>query len=408
MYTNSTPTNFFNGSIDEARIWNVARTATQIQQSFTSALQGNETGLVGYYDFNHGVPGGNNTSINVTVNAVNTASNGTLTNFAKNGSISNFVEGFNGILDIVGAAIICANSTSQYAYPIAGGTWTVSNGAAATVSANGLLTTTTAENLTLTYTYTINGCVKTASRALVISAPSITVQPSTTAQNLCLNATSTPLTVTATNIGITYQWYRNTTASNTGGTLISGATSASYTPPTNLTGTTYYYCVVSGTCTPAFTSDVSGAITVSPTSVAGTITGANSICSGTTTTLTLAGNTGTIQWQQLIGSTWTDIVGATNTTFTSPALTQNTSYRAVVTSGFCSAVNTASFNVVVNSALLLTAQPSTATQNICFNGIPASLSVTATGSGLTYQWYRNTTASNTGCLLYTSPSPRDS
>jgi gliding motility-associated-like protein len=49
-----------------------------------------------------------------------------------------------------------------------------------------------------------------------------------------------------------------------------------------------------------------------------------------------------------MGSTWTDIAGATNTTFTSPVLSQNTSYRAVVTSGFCSAVNTTTFNVVVN------------------------------------------------------------
>ena len=41
----------------------------------------------------------------------------------------------------------------------------------------------------------------------------------------------------------TYQWYRNTTDSNTGGTLISGATAASYTIPTNLTasGSPYYY-----------------------------------------------------------------------------------------------------------------------------------------------------------------------
>ncbi|GEM_PF-878836 len=40
-----------------------------------------------------------------------------------------------------------------------------------------------------------------------------------------------------------YQWYSNTTASNTGGQAISGATEASYTFTPAATGTLYYYCV---------------------------------------------------------------------------------------------------------------------------------------------------------------------
>jgi hypothetical protein len=48
---------------------------------------------------------------------------------------------------------------------------------------------------------------------------------------------------------LTYQWYLNTTASNSGGTLISGATASSYSTPTSLTaGTYYYYCVVTNYC----------------------------------------------------------------------------------------------------------------------------------------------------------------
>ncbi|MCL2765774.1 MAG: formylglycine-generating enzyme family protein, partial [Treponema sp.] len=43
-----------------------------------------------------------------------------------------------------------------------------------------------------------------------------------------------------------YQWYRNTSSSNNGGTPIAGATSDNYELPVNLTvGTHYYYCVVS-------------------------------------------------------------------------------------------------------------------------------------------------------------------
>lgn len=62
---------------------------------------------------------------------------------------------------------------------------------------------------------------------------------------------------------VTYQWYSNTTKSNTGGTVISGATSASYTPSTSTLGTLYYYCEATG-CDPEETvaSNVSGGYTV--------------------------------------------------------------------------------------------------------------------------------------------------
>lgn len=44
---------------------------------------------------------------------------------------------------------------------------------------------------------------------------------------------------------ITYQWYRNSTASTEGSTAIEGATSASFAPSTAQTGVTYYYAVAS-------------------------------------------------------------------------------------------------------------------------------------------------------------------
>lgn len=44
---------------------------------------------------------------------------------------------------------------------------------------------------------------------------------------------------------LTYQWYSSESDSNTGGTIVSGATSSEFSIPTNLTETTYYYCVVS-------------------------------------------------------------------------------------------------------------------------------------------------------------------
>jgi hypothetical protein len=40
----------FQGGLDEVRIWNTARTQTQIQNTLNSQLNGNEIGLVGYYN----------------------------------------------------------------------------------------------------------------------------------------------------------------------------------------------------------------------------------------------------------------------------------------------------------------------------------------------------------------------
>lgn len=45
------------------------------------------------------------------------------------------------------------------------------------------------------------------------------------------------------NGAISYQWYKSLTNTNGGGTLIEGATQNTYTPPTEETGTVYYYAV---------------------------------------------------------------------------------------------------------------------------------------------------------------------
>jgi len=45
---------YYNGLLDEIRIWNVALTESQIQSYRATELTGNETGLVGYWNFNEG------------------------------------------------------------------------------------------------------------------------------------------------------------------------------------------------------------------------------------------------------------------------------------------------------------------------------------------------------------------
>ncbi len=81
---------FFNGSIDEVRIWNEVRTLAQIQANMSKELTASaEPTLLAYYTFNQGIANGTNTGLTVLADMKNT-NNGTLNNFALSGSTSNF------------------------------------------------------------------------------------------------------------------------------------------------------------------------------------------------------------------------------------------------------------------------------------------------------------------------------
>ncbi len=98
---------YFKGNIDEVRIWNVARTAGEINNSKNLELVGNETGLVSYYNFNQGINAGNNIAVTAAIDATGT-NNGTVTNFTLTGATSNWISGpaashlnFDGVNDYV-------------------------------------------------------------------------------------------------------------------------------------------------------------------------------------------------------------------------------------------------------------------------------------------------------------------
>ena len=83
---------FFDGTIDEVRIWNVARTQAQIDASWDAVLTGTETGLVGYYRmFSDATAAATNTGKALVVDFSNTKVHGTMVNFLLSGSSSNWV-----------------------------------------------------------------------------------------------------------------------------------------------------------------------------------------------------------------------------------------------------------------------------------------------------------------------------
>ena len=84
---------------------------SEIQGRMNASLEGNENGLVAYYDFEEGTPSGTNTALTEVKDKAGT-NHGTMNGFAKTGSTSNWVDGqrlvsentalnFDGLNDVV-------------------------------------------------------------------------------------------------------------------------------------------------------------------------------------------------------------------------------------------------------------------------------------------------------------------
>ncbi|OGV67015.1 MAG: hypothetical protein A3K19_29610 [Lentisphaerae bacterium RIFOXYB12_FULL_65_16] len=82
------------GRLDDVRIWNVVRSDAQIRWGMNRTLAGDETGLVGYWRFDHGTAGGDNAGITTVTDSGPNGLTGTLYNFALTGATSNWVESY--------------------------------------------------------------------------------------------------------------------------------------------------------------------------------------------------------------------------------------------------------------------------------------------------------------------------
>jgi hypothetical protein len=219
--------------------------------------------------------------------------------------------------------------------------------------------------------------------------PQITTQPQS--QNIQPNTTAT-LTVAATNGNpFNYQWYRG----NSGDTSnpMAGATSSSFTTPT-LQTTTNYWVKVTNTC---------GLVTLSNTATVQVVQGcapvftsqpaSQNITIGATATMTVTTSSATpvtYQWYQgLVGDTSNPIAGATGASYTTPALSDAGGSYWVRATNSCGSTNSAQAVIMTEGPQCLPTTivnlPTTVDVTIG-NGI--TLNVSATGTGLTYQWYQ--------------------
>jgi hypothetical protein len=184
---------------------------------------------------------------------------------------------------------------------------------------------------------TVNLAAKGGTVAIATTNPGATI---------CAGSNKT-LTVTG-NVG-TIQWQMSTESATAGFENVSGATSSPYTF-TNITQNTWFRVVATnGVCTTTANSTAVGITVTNIPAVAGTISGNNSVCTGTGSTLTLEGSTGSIVWQKSVApfTTWAAISAQTTATLPTGNLTATTAFRAVLTSGSCVAT-TSSYVVTVS------------------------------------------------------------
>ena len=219
---------------------------------------------------------------------------------------------------------------------------------------------------------------------------------------------------------VSYQWYVNTVSSVTGATAVSGATSGTLTVPTDLTVGTYsFFCRATSPTLGTVNSNVVAVVVASAQAATGTITitaqpgsistTAGSV-SGTITVLATVSDESTLtyQWYEATTNTnvsGTPIAGATAHSYTLPISLQAGAYYyyCVISSATCASVKTQAVTITVEAGtatISISAQPNDAT--VTADAISGSLHLTAAasdGSTLSYQWYGNTTDSNTGGTL---------
>lgn len=86
---------FFEGGIDEVRVWNRALSAFELQNNLTCELANPATqnGLVAYYQFNQGFNEANNSNVSSAIDTTGNSTGNLLNNFILSGTSSNFMDG---------------------------------------------------------------------------------------------------------------------------------------------------------------------------------------------------------------------------------------------------------------------------------------------------------------------------
>jgi gliding motility-associated-like protein len=245
-------------------------------------------------------------------------------------------------------------------------------------------TSLTYSNLTQTTSYRAvvksGGCASANSSPVTITVTPVSVGGTVSvAASVCTGSNGATLNLTGQTGSVT-GWESSLDNFATAGTpVVNTSTSLTYS---NLTQTTSYRAIVqSGSCASANSSPVT--ITVTPSSVGGSVNAAATVCSGSNgATVNLTGATGSVTgWESSLDNFATAGTPVVNTTtsLTYSNLTQTTSYRAIVQSGSCASANSSSVTITVTPSSVGGSVNAAAT--VCSGSNGATVNLTgATGS----------------------------
>jgi hypothetical protein len=230
----------------------------------------------------------------------------------------------------------------------------------------------TTPSITSTTTYyaeATNGtCVSTPRTAVVATVVPIPTIVSTTPGSRC--ATGTVVLSATPSAGIV-NWY----SASTGGASIGSG--ISFTTPSISTTTTYYAAVVNGTCVSASRTAVVATVNSIPTI---TSVAPSSRCGSGTVVLNATPSIGTVNWY----TTPTGGVSiGTGTSFTTPTISNTTTYYAEATNGSCNSATRSAVVATINPAVVIS---STTPNTRCGAG---TVTLNALASAGTISWFSN-------------------
>lgn len=273
---------------------------------------------------------------------------------------------------ITGNLNVCPGATTALSSSTPGGVWSSSNpGIASVNSSSGLVSGLTSGTTTITYTVTSGGCSSSQSATITVTAPPVVSGPA------------------AVCVGNTIQMLPNS-----GGSWVSNNPAvASISNSGLVTG------LVGGNATFTFTSSstncsaTTAAVSVNTAPAISAHPNTQSVCSGSSVTFGVTASGAGISYQWYRGASALvnggNISGATSAllTLNNVALADADADYHCVVSGSCAPPATSNAAALtVTERVQITAQP-VVSQSLC-SGTTANFSVSATGAGLTYQWYQ--------------------
>ncbi|CAF0860022.1 unnamed protein product [Rotaria sordida] len=257
----------YNGSMDEVRFWNTARTASEIQTNMFAPVSNTATGLIAYYNFDAG-------SGTALADLTSNTYTGTLNNFALTGTASNWVESYAMVVPTASAATTTSGLVAYYNFD-AGTAGATNTGITTLIDG-----TSNALNGTLT-NFALTGSTSNWVESYAMVVPTATAATSTAGISFTANWTA-PV------VGTVDNYLLDVSTSSTFASAISGSpftvagTSKSVTGLT--AGTIYYYRVRADKTSVTGQGGYSNAITVTPPIVVSSVTGSIVACAGTAST----------------------------------------------------------------------------------------------------------------------------